>query len=50
MMCDNCKRKFDDEEEVFYECSSCEYHICESCMKKKGKRCTKCSEGRLSRY
>lgn len=49
MMCDNCKRKFNEEEEEFYECNNCEYTICEKCMKKQGKRCKKCDEGRLSR-
>lgn len=49
MMCDHCKRKYDEDEEEFYECETCGYTICEKCKKRQGIKCKKCEEGRLKR-
>lgn len=50
MRCDSCKRSQEMHDEESYECDSCGYAICYACMKKQGKRCRKCTDGRLSSH
>jgi hypothetical protein len=47
MICENCKNRFNQEQDI-YSCENCPYTICEKCMKKQGKKCRKCENGRLS--